>query len=157
MKFSTQEEYGLRCLLAIARTGENGSATIPEISKSEGLSEANVAKLLMLLRKEGFVVSTRGQAGGYSLAKQPDGIFITEVLQTMGGKIYDEEFCERHSGIYDTCIHDSQCAIRSLWKKVQDAVDSALHDITLRDLLPAQDFSNKKNLISLELIQSQEK
>ncbi|RYG34392.1 transcriptional regulator, partial [bacterium] len=68
MKFSTQEDYGLRCLLQIARRPlEETALTIPEISRLEGLSQTHVAKLLMLLRQSGFVRSSRGQAGGYRL------------------------------------------------------------------------------------------
>ena len=81
MKFSAQEEYGLRCLLQIARSQE--SMTIPEIAKIEGLSQTHVAKLLMILRKEGFITSTRGQAGGYALAKSPSEINVGQVLESL--------------------------------------------------------------------------
>ena len=40
MKFSAQEEYGLRCLLRVASAGEGGSVTIPAIAKAEALSIA---------------------------------------------------------------------------------------------------------------------
>ena len=52
MKFSAQEEFGLRCMLQIARLGPDGSLTIPEIAKNEGMSTTHVAKLLMILRKD---------------------------------------------------------------------------------------------------------
>ena len=64
MKLSSQEEYGLRCLLRVGREGTAGSVTIPELSRSEGISEPNVAKMMRVLREGGFVNSTRGQAGG---------------------------------------------------------------------------------------------
>src|SRR4051794_21206060 len=98
MKFSAQEEYGLRCLLQIARLGEGGSMTIPEISRVEGLTPTHVAKLTMILRKEGFIRSTRGHGGGYTLARAPEQIAVGEVLAALGGKLYDEEFCNRHAG-----------------------------------------------------------
>ena len=59
MKLTTQEEYGLRCLLQLARK-DTGSLTIPELSRREGMSPANVAKIMRLLRRAGFVRSTRG-------------------------------------------------------------------------------------------------
>ena len=86
MKFSAQEEYGLRCLLQIARLGPDGSMTIPEISRIEGLTPTHVAKLTMILRKGGFLSSTRGQAGGYALARSPEKIIVGEVLEALGGK-----------------------------------------------------------------------
>ena len=54
----------------VARCGENGSLTIPEISRAEGLSVPNVAKLMRLLRMGGLVQSARGQSGGYSAPRQ---------------------------------------------------------------------------------------
>ena len=53
MKLSSQEEYGLRCLLHLGRH-PHSSLTILEISQAEGLSPPNVAKLLRLLRQGGF-------------------------------------------------------------------------------------------------------
>ena len=40
MKLSSQEEYGLRCLLRVGREGGDGSVTIPELSRSEGIIPA---------------------------------------------------------------------------------------------------------------------
>ena len=45
MKLSSQEEYGLRCLLQLARQPDR-SLAIPEIGLAEGISAHNVAKLL---------------------------------------------------------------------------------------------------------------
>ena len=45
MKFSTQEEYGLRLLLRIAKSDSPNGLTIPELSEVEGLSAANTAKI----------------------------------------------------------------------------------------------------------------
>jgi len=135
MKFSTQEEYGLRCLIAVGKVGPEGSATIPEISRKEGLSEAHVAKLLMIMRKDGFINSTRGHAGGYALARPASQIVLGEVLASLGGKLVEEDFCERHSGQNDICTHSQGCTIKSLWSKVQVAVDSVINNITLEDIL----------------------
>jgi Rrf2 family protein len=135
MKFSAQEEYGLRCLLQIARAEEDVSLTIPEISKLEGLSQTHVAKLLMILRKEGFVNSTRGQAGGYTLSRAPNTIYVGDVLAALGGRLYDDEFCHRHSGHSSVCTHDVDCGVRSLWQLIQEAVDGVVARMTLADML----------------------
>jgi len=134
MKFSAQEEYGLRCLLAIAKSPE-GSATIPEISRQEQLSESHVAKLLMILRKENFVASSRGQTGGYTLARLPEEIVVGDVLNALGGRLYDDEYCTKHSGLGDACVHGSGCALSDLWNSIQEAVDSVTHRVTLASLL----------------------
>ena len=136
MKFSTQEEFGLRCLLRIAHTGDGGSLTIPEISQAEGLSDANVAKILRLLRHGGFVESTRGRQGGYSLARPADQITISDVLHALGGRLVEDDFCESYSGGQALCVHSVDCTVLSLWQTIQNAVDGVLGHTRLSDLLP---------------------
>lgn len=151
MKFSAQEEYGLRCLIQIAKAAD--SITIPEISKVEGLSSTHVAKLLMILRKDGFIVSTRGQAGGYQLARTPQNIVVGQVLESLGGKLYDNDFCGRHKGQLSICTHAIDCSVKSLWQVVQQAVDSVVDKITLADLMTAKEetafYTPGKDLIHL--------
>lgn len=109
--------------------------TIPEISKVEGISTTHVAKILMILRKAGFITSTRGQSGGYTLARPATQITVDEVLTALGGKLFDGDFCQRHSGSLDVCTHEVDCSIRSVWQIVQQAVDSVLIKLTLADML----------------------
>lgn len=133
MKFSAQEEYGLRCLLRIGKS-KNG-LTIPEISQLEGLSTANVGKLLRILRLGGFIESARGQNGGYKLVKQPNEIIIGDVLTVLGGKFYENDFCNDHSGAAPICANSIDCSVRSLLKTMQNMFDQVLSKITLRDML----------------------
>jgi Rrf2 family protein len=138
MKLSSQEEYGLRCLLQVARHDAVESMTIPEIARVEGLSIPHVAKLMRLLRRGGFVKSARGQAGGYKLAQTPDRIKIGEVLAWLGGRLFEPSFCTMHSGIVKLCTHTVDCSIRSLWQSVQFVVDQMLGKVTLADLLGSE-------------------
>lgn len=135
MKLSSHEEYGLRCLLQVARHGGNGSATIPEISRQEGISLAYVGKLMRILRQGGIVKAARGKAGGYTLALPPERICIDEALAILGGRLYEDDFCNRHSGTQTDCAHSTDCSIRTLWRTLQGAIDSILRTTTLRDLL----------------------
>lgn len=138
MKFSSQETYGLRCLIQVACQPKGTSITIPEISEAEGLSTANAAKLLRLLRKDGFIISHRGQNGGYVLAKPPEDIYIREVLDALGGRLLRDNFCEHYKGIESKCKHLEECAIRSLWDILQNAVDDALEGMTLKQLIESE-------------------
>lgn len=139
MKFSTQEEYGLRCLLRIARDANGRGLTIPEISKAEGLSTHNAAKLLRLLRLSGFLASSRGQIGGYTLSRPANEILVKDVLDALGGRLYDTEFCNHHKGTVDICTHSIDCSIRSLWQTLQNTFDDVLGNITIKDLLATED------------------
>ncbi len=135
MKFSTQEEYGLRLLLRIGKSDSERGMTIPELSQEEKLSEANVGKILRALRLAGFIESSRGQTGGYKLTRNANQILAGDVLTALGGKLYESTFCDLHAGVQNICTHTIDCSIRSLWKTVQSTLDSLLSKITLQDLL----------------------
>jgi Rrf2 family iron-sulfur cluster assembly transcriptional regulator len=140
MKLSTQEEYGLRCLLQIARleSSSGESVTINAISQAEGLSVANVGKFVRALRLGGFVDSERGHLGGYRLARPATEISVRDVLDTLGGKLFDAEFCEEHSGAISACTHSAECSVRSLWNSVQFLVDQLLNQVSLHDMLGSE-------------------
>lgn len=149
MKFSSQEEYGLRCLLQLARTGgTEANLTITGISREEGLSVAYVGKLMRILRIGGFVESVRGQEGGYSLARPAERILVSDVLAVLGGKIYEQDFCSNFAGNEDECLHSFSCSIRPLWHRVQDAIDGALRNLTVADLMPRQELVQIGELVN---------
>jgi len=135
MKLSAQEEYGLRCLLTLARADAGVSLTIPQIAEAERISGPNVAKLLRALKRGGYVVALRGQSGGYALSRKASEINVGEVLASLGGRIFDAGFCGRHSSATRGCGHNSDCSVRSVWRLVQRAVDDVLSRLTLSDLL----------------------
>ncbi len=142
MKLTSQEEYGLRCLLRVGREGDTGSLAISELARAEGISEPNVAKMMRILRRGGFVKSTRGQSGGYSLSRPAAEIVIGHALAALGGRLYEPAFCEDHSGLERLCTNMPDCSIRSVWRMVQQAVDQVLGQITLKDLLRTEPEMN---------------
>lgn len=120
--------------MRIARAGDEGM-NIPQLSTAEGLSEPYAGKLTRLLRLSGFIRSTRGQKGGYVLAQTPENIMISAVLQALDGRMFDDDFCENHSGMQTICTHSVDCSVKSLWKRVQTSVDTLLQQITLQDMI----------------------
>lgn len=135
MKFSAQEEYGMRLLLRIAKSDSPNGLTIPEISELEGITESNAGKILRILRLAGFIESARGQTGGYKLNMPADRIIVSDVMTQLGGKLYESGFCDLHAGVEGICTNSIDCSIRSLWKTIQTMLDGVLSKITLNDLI----------------------
>ena len=147
MKFTSQEEYGLRCLLRLGLQRQTfgptpeGSLTIAEISRQEGISPAYVAKIMRVLRTAGLVTSARGAAGGYLLARDPGDIAVGEAMALLGGRLYEPQFCADHAGSAGgagderICTHSVDCSLRSLWRSLQLVLDQVLDKTSLRDLL----------------------
>jgi Rrf2 family protein len=134
MQLLAQEEYGLRCLLALSRDPTGGPRTIHEIAAAEGLSSDYAAKLLRALRRGGLVASTRGASGGYRLARAAGEITVWDAVGVLGGSLFPERFCECHPGREQSCVRGTDCALRALWRTVDGAVRDVLSQITLLDL-----------------------
>lgn len=143
MKFSAVEEYGLRCLIQIAKNSKSNGITIPELSELEGLSEANVAKILRILRLGGIVEAERGQTGGYRLTRLPEEITLREILFVLGGKLFENDYCNTYTGISTICTNSTDCSVRSVWKNVQRVIDEVLGRLTLKDLLAPEKVVDK--------------
>ena len=136
MKLTSTEEYGLRCLLQLARRAGSGPVPVSTIAAAEGISDDNAAKLLRMLRKGHLVVSTRGANGGYELARPADAITVWDALTVLGGRVYEgDAFCTALSGAQEVCTHTSACSLRPLWQWVDDALEAALSRVTLSDCL----------------------
>ena len=136
MKFTAQEEYGLRCLLQVARRDEAGPVSIRTVAEAEALGNDYAAKLLRLLRQAELLTSTRGASGGYRLARPASEITVWSVLQVLDSPLWSEAFCTGHTGQKDSCIHDGTgCSIRVLWQWVDASLRRSLERVTLADLL----------------------
>jgi Rrf2 family protein len=138
MKISSQEEYGLRCLLQVARDGIESPVPISEIAAREGLSVEYVGKLLMKLRKGELVTSVRGKAGGYILAKPAEEISLRLVLEVLSDPIFDTRYCSRFSGTEKTCVHAKDCGIRPIWAVVNRFLHRTLASLSIADVLSSE-------------------
>lgn len=141
MKISAQEEYGLRILIRIAACKDKTGMSIPQLSEAEGLSSHYIAKLTRVLRMEGYINSTPGHKGGYVLAKQPKEIIIKNVLTSLGGELFDNKFCNSHTGVLKLCTNSVDCSARSLWTMIQLTIDQLLEKVTLHDLINTEEKS----------------
>jgi Rrf2 family transcriptional regulator, iron-sulfur cluster assembly transcription factor len=139
MKITSQEEFGLRCLLRLAHAADGGhSLTIPEIAAAEGMSPPYVAKILAILRQGGLVESVRGRAGGYRLAGAPADFTVAAVMKVLGEPLFeDPAYCQQHAGseANGLCVHHGACSLRALWHTLEGWMQRTLEGVTLADLV----------------------
>jgi Rrf2 family protein len=155
MKFTSQEEYGLRLLVKLGHAHENGiGLTIPELSAKENITEHNVVKILRILRLGGFLESERGRIGGYTLTRNPEDIKIGDVMDVLGNKFFETSYCESHSPDLSMCTHTPDCSIRSFWRIIQNSIDNVMNNLSLKDLLGTETLfleETSKKIISEEI------
>ena len=132
MRISKHEEFGLRLVTSIARSG--GQLNIRELAEHEGIPEATIAKVVARLRRAGLLAAERGRNGGYSLTRDADAITLSQVVAAFGNEIYDAGFCSRmNSG--ESCTHDASCGLRPVWNGLGEVIGNFLDGYTVGDIV----------------------
>jgi Rrf2 family protein len=136
MKITAQEEYGLRCLLQLARHhGAPKPVTVREIAQKEGLSLAYVEKLLNRLVRAGLADSVRGVNGGFRLRGRPDEVTVGRAVRALGSFLTHAAICQRYTGEEERCVHNSDCGLRPVWSTLNYQLQKLLDNIPLSVLL----------------------
>ena len=126
MKITAIEEYGLRCMMQLALSESERPMTVAQVAANEGISTEYAGKLLNMLRQGGLVSSVRGRNGGFVLARGADTINLAEVVLALSNSLFDAEYCGRHSGAGEVCVHSTGCALRPVWSTLSDMISQML-------------------------------
>lgn len=134
MKLSTRGRYATRALLDLAFNQGEGSVALKDIARRQQISLRYLEHLVTPLVAVGIMRSTRGPKGGVSLARAPEEIKLSEVIQVLEGSIAPVE-CIDNPGV---CSRSALCVTRDVWSELKKAMDGVLESITLRDLVERQ-------------------
>jgi len=135
MKITALEEYGMRCMVLLARCGRDETMTLPDFRIKEGLSIPYAAKLLMILKRAGLVKAVRGRNGGYALSRPAEEIVLKDIFEALGEPAFSSAHCEKHTGIFEICVHAGDCKVRDIWKTFGNFIDQILDKNTLADVV----------------------
>ena len=135
MRITALEEYGLRCMVLLARHRDDEPLTLPEFATREGFSIPYAGKLLMNLKKSGLVQAVRGRKGGYVLVQPPEEITLKEIFEVLGKPVFSASHCERYTGENEVCVHSGDCTIKNIWQTFEGFIGSFLERVTLADLV----------------------
>ncbi len=133
MKISTKGRYGLRILLDIALYHTSGKPRIiREIAANQEISEKYISRLIVELRRAGFVKSVRGTNGGYILARRPGDIRVLDVIEVMEGPLSIVN-CTTPGD--RSCHRSGSCPAQQLWCEINQKFRDVLAEYTLQTLL----------------------
>jgi Rrf2 family cysteine metabolism transcriptional repressor len=134
LKLSTRGQYGTRALLELALRHNEEPVLLKEIAQSQQISLPYLQHLITPLVAGGILRSTRGARGGISLARPPEQIKLSEVIQLLEGSTAPVE-CVDNPRI---CRRSASCVSRDIWGELKKVTDRVLESITLQDLVDRQ-------------------
>ena len=131
MKMSTKIRYGTRAILELAAHYGEGPIELKEIARKEDIPLKYLEQVIIPLRTAGLIKSIRGSKGGYTLAKLPSKIRLSNVFETLEGPVSLTECLQDPT----VCQKIAVCVTRDIWKEVSDAINGILSSITLEDMV----------------------
>jgi Rrf2 family protein len=110
------DRYRIAALMELARVYP-ASLPAAAIARTRGIPGAYLSRLLAELARTGAVISRRGAGGGVALARDPEQLWIRELLDHEPGR------------------SRSHHAVDRLEQRLSTALSDALDGLTLADLL----------------------
>lgn len=127
MKLTVKSDYAARAVLALARRHSAGKTTRAEqIASETGIPPNYLPQILIELKAQEIVKSTRGQHGGYSLARPPAQVTLADVLRCVYGPLLDTP-----------ALTDPQCPaeLKTVWRGLQVAMEAAAARVNFQQLV----------------------
>ena len=135
IRMTKQTDYGIVLLSRMAGLPER-QFNATELATESRLPQPTVSKILKILARAGLLDSQRGVKGGYTLARDPESITVTEVIGALEGPIGITECIDDTPG---ECSHEARCPVRGNWNRINEAIRQALEGISLAEMAQPQD------------------
>ncbi len=144
MRYTKRTEYGVVCMIHMAKQGEGNWMTIKELAKIEDYPVPYMEKIFQSLRQAKLVTSHQGNHGGYSLARAASEISLKQIIDALEGSTFDV-FCDPEVRDHIVCNHICMCGAKPVWKRTKEILDHFYGSISLETL--AKDQAQVQNLI----------
>ncbi|MCR4756788.1 MAG: RrF2 family transcriptional regulator [Butyrivibrio sp.] len=133
MKISTKGRYALRVMMDVALHDNGDYISLKDISARQDITIKYLEQIVSSLSKSGYLISMRGNNGGYRLAMNPKDCNIGEMLRAIEGNLNPVECVAGDTGI--GCPMSNSCTTLPFWKGLDEVVNNYINSYTLQDLI----------------------
>lgn len=130
-------KYAIKALVAIARVYQNlQPLSVAAIAEQEGIPRKFLEAILLDLKKHNVVSSKQGSVGGYELRKQPNDIFLSQIIRITDGPIALVPCASlNYYQTCEECADENTCALHTIAVQVRNASLKILEKTSLSDLV----------------------
>jgi Rrf2 family protein len=132
MKISSRTEYGIRILLTLAGAERERCLSVTEIARREKLPHAYLEKLVRDLRRSGLLTATRGQSGGYRLARPAADIAMTDAVRALEGPLLEMPCAGARD--LEHCDRPQPCSVHEVFQRVYESLSLSLGAMDLAEV-----------------------
>ena len=144
-QISKKSGYAIRGLLELALRGDEGPVNVRTLAQAQDIPIRFLEIILNELKQGGFVLSIRGKAGGYRLAREAEKITVGQVIQFL------DRHMKTHGTATDDMPHHGDFVLSSMMDKINRAVCDICDETSLKDMV-AEVMRNQSAFISSYII-----
>ena len=135
---STRGRYALRVMIDIAEHSNGNFIPLDAIAARQEISEKYLESILVILTRGNLLLGMRGKGGGYKLTRAPKDYTLGTILRLTEGSLSPVACLKEGT---EPCKKSLVCRTLSVWKGLNDTINTYLDGITLEDLLKNQENS----------------
>ncbi len=139
MKLSTKGRYAVMALADLAARRSERPVPLAEIATAQNISQDYLEQLFARLRRAGLVKSVRGPGGGYVLARDPEEVFIMDIVSAADEPLKVTR-CADGDGVIG-CQNGDACITHELWSALSRQICNFLSSITLADVVEKRNLA----------------
>ena len=130
MRMSMKTDYGLIALKFMASQGPSATVNAKQIADHHCLPPNLLAKVLQRLAQSGVIEAYKGSRGGYRLTRDPSGVTLTEVFESIEGPIH-LVMCTNEDG---SCSLENRCTIKNGLVNLEQKFTEFFDSVTILDV-----------------------
>ena len=132
MRLTSRGRNAVMAMADLAKIKDNKPTNLTGISIRQGISIPFLEQIFLKLKKNGLVKSARGPAGGYLLARNPEEIKLSNIINAVDETVKTTG-CKKHSK--KGCNGKSvKCITHDLWDELELHINSFFEKNTLNDI-----------------------
>ena len=133
MKLTSKGRYAVMAMADLANAKDKQTTNLTEISLRQGISISFLEQIFFKLKKNNLVRSSRGPTGGYSLARSPEEIKLSSIIDAVDEKVKTVG-CKKESK--KGCTGKSiKCITHDLWDDLETHINNFFEKNTLKDII----------------------
>jgi Rrf2 family protein len=132
---SKKAKYAIKALLALADHGRQEPMRIVDLARREQIPRKFLELILLGLKNQGMLRSQKGKGGGYVLARDPEEIYLGQVVRMFDGPLAPVPCASQTAYVpCADCPNEAVCGVHLAMKEVRDATARVLDGTSLASL-----------------------
>ncbi len=133
MKLTARSEYALLAMVYLARNHSDVYISAETIARAQHIPLSFLEQIMLALRRGHYVHSSKGQHGGFRLAKEAEEVNLAEIIRLFDGALAPTESVSKY--FYECTPIEREEKLVSTFRTIRDCVARILEETTLADVI----------------------